>query len=139
MKKTLVTVFSLFLILFTSSCLDSGDSQSSQDAVAEIDLTLIDQETGGPLANFDVFILFEVEGFNQPAGFDEFTSDESGNISTQIFSLTSDRITKIILEYEVGDEARSAEKEIDLLLTFEEPYNSISINVELDVSDVVPE
>ncbi len=139
MNKTLITALSIFLLIFMTSCLDSGDSQASQDAVAEINMTLIDQDTGDPVSNFEVFVLFDVEGFAQPAGFDEFTSDDQGNISTEIYSLSADRLTRVILEYEVDGEARSSDKEIDLLLRFEEPFNSISINMPMDVSEVTPE
>jgi hypothetical protein len=134
MKKTIYLLIPTLLLLFTA-CLDNGGSEGAQDAVAEIDVTLYDEATGSPLSNFEVLLLFEVQGVAQPVTFQEFETDEAGFFSSEIFSLTQDRITKAIIEYEVGTEVRSAEKEIDLQLRFEQPYNSASIEMQLDVSE----
>ncbi|TVQ04792.1 MAG: hypothetical protein EA359_05220 [Balneolaceae bacterium] len=133
MKKLYFLIVPL-LVLSLSACLESTPAEGPAEAKGEFEALLLDAETGIPLENFSVTVYLRVSGFTQPTVFGQFESDDSGWISSSIFSFTEDIITGIIIEYEVSGEIRSAERETELRLRYNEPMNSVSFEMELDIS-----
>jgi hypothetical protein len=133
MKKFLLLLITTIALLFTA-CLDEQEAEQQEDAVAEIEATFSDAATGEPLSNFDVFLIIEVEEFDQPVDIAPFETDATGFLSTPIFGPSEDTITTIIFEYEVAGEIRSVqEDDVDLQLRFQEPVNSVSLDFEVDL------
>lgn len=130
--------FHLFLIiplvLLLTACLDSTPAEGPVEATAEFDLLLRDDVTEEPLENFTVTVFLKVSGFSVPTAFGEFETDNSGLISSEIYSFTEDIISGIIIQYTINDETRTAEKETDLRLRFSPPPNSVSLVFDLNVS-----
>lgn len=131
-------IFLLPILFFflTTACLDEQEAQVPDEAAGEIEIILSDAASGQPLGDFEFFILLEITGFSQPATINQpFETDASGFMATPIYSLTEDHITGIIVEYDVNGETRSAEQDVDLELRFEEPFNSVSVEFELNVEE----
>lgn len=133
MKKLYYLIVPLFLISL-SACLDSPPAEGPIEATGEFEALLKNVETGAPLEDFPVTIFLKVSGFNQPTTFGRFETDESGWITSEIFSFNEDMISLIIIEYEVNGEIRSAEQETELRLRYNPPVNSVSLEFELDLS-----
>jgi hypothetical protein len=123
------------LLLFLSSCLDEQELDPVQNALAEIEATFTDADTGAPLSDYEFFMIIEIEEFSQPVDIGLLATDASGFAAIPIEGPSEDTITKIIFEYEVGPEIRTIEEEVNLQLRFEEPINSVSLEFEVDVSE----
>ena len=134
MKKAFLLITSLFLLTLTS-CLDEQETQQAMESSAEIEVTFINEETEEPVPNLTVLMFVEADAFTGAAGIGEFDTDEFGYFSTPIFGFAEDTITRIIFEYSVGSEVRSVDEEVNLALSFEEPVNSVSLELEIDMSE----
>jgi hypothetical protein len=134
MKRFILLLIPAILLLF-SSCLDEQQQEQQQDATAEIEATFSDADTGEPLSNFQVLLIIEVDRFEQSIDIDLFETDVSGFIATPIFSQEEDTITNIMFEYEVAGEIRSVDEDVELQLRYNEPFDSVSLDFEVDVSE----
>lgn len=133
MKKIFYLIIPL-LFLSVTACLDSAPAEGPVEATGEFEILILDAETGEALENFPVVLYLGVSGFSQPTTFGQFETDASGYISSSIFSFSEDLITRFIVEYEVNGETRSAEREAELRLRYNPPANSVSLMIELDLS-----
>jgi hypothetical protein len=124
MKFKIPLFLSLCILVFTTCTtqeVDNGLAVFEGIVVAEF----IDSETETPVAgkNFVVSVVLENVDEPVPAGVSQ--TDENGQLEKIIRDLTPEKVIKVMFSFEVEEESRTVEQEVELELRLEEPFDSV--------------
>jgi 5-hydroxyisourate hydrolase-like protein (transthyretin family) len=135
MSKTLTSLLlTAALLLFTTGCdLDSEIDQTN--AAATIAVEFIDAETGEPIAGVSVLVLAAFDGSDNLLEQGTIQTDENGSFESPITSLQETTITLLEFNLDIDGEVHSVQQEVELELTFEEPFNSVDLSFEFDTDE----
>lgn len=134
MKKLFLPLLITFFIV--AGCLDESAPPEQNFAIGIVHAEFIEideSETSQPIANTEMNLYVNVEGENEniPVA-QQILSDENGIVETDIAAGEELTITNIIFEFVLNDEVQTVEEQVSLELTFEEPYDDVSLVFEVE-------
>ena len=128
-----INVSILFFALLFTGCLEDFGAEDEEQSKGYIEIQILDEESGEPLTGMEFFLYIQVAGEEEEYPMGGYETDDEGSFSSEISGVREGTVEGIkLLEYQnESGEIESVEKEINLELRFEKPYDSTGVTVEI--------
>ena len=122
----------LFALLFIG-CLEEFGPENEEQSKGYIEFQILDEESGEPLTGMEFLLYIQVAGEEEEYPMGGYETDDEGSFSSEISGVREGTVEGIkLLEYQdESGEIESVEKSVNLELRFEEPFDTISVTVEV--------
>ena len=121
----------LFALLFIG-CLEEFGPENEEQSKGYIEFQILDEESGEPLTGMEFLLYIQVAGEEEEYPMGGYETDDEGSFSSEISGVREGTVESIKLDYQnQSGGIESVEKEINLELRFEEPFDSISVKIEI--------
>jgi 5-hydroxyisourate hydrolase-like protein (transthyretin family) len=133
--NTITTTLFSAMLLFTVTGCNLGSDTDQEIATAIISAEFIDAESGEAISEVSVLVAALFEGAEEPADQGTVDTDEEGKFEVTISNLQELTITMLQFTFEYEDETVVIEEEVELNLTFEEPFDKVELSFEVTLED----
>jgi len=122
----------LFFALLFVGCLEEFGAEDEEQSKGYIEFEVLDEESGEAVPEKELMLFIQVEDEEGEYPMGAYETDDEGKFSSEISGVREATVEGIKLEYQGNSgEIHSIEKSIILELRFEEPFDSISVKIEI--------